>query len=523
MIWSAKDLNSCLEVEVHPDIFGCQIQFNSKDVAPGEIFIALKGNGDGHDHVFDALLRGANAVIISRALPGIASNKMIMVPDTQLALLKMAQYKRQKSKAIFIAVTGSSGKTGTKEAIKSVLSHFAPTFASRGNFNNYLGVLINLASLPDNTEYAVFELGMNHAGEIAQLTQIIKPDISLITTISEAHLEFFSSTLDIADAKCEIFANMAKDGVAIINIDNEHYNRVLDNLKRLSIGNIFTFGKAVAANSRLVYYNLQQEQVHLKYAITHKAFNKEIEVSMPLIPKHSALNYAAILQIVAVLNQDLEIAGLQLAKILPLEGRGKVIKAEYNNLNFEIICDYYNANPESLKASLLYLKQFSGKEKIAIIGDMLELGKHSVELHQSLVPALIASRAKKIWLVGDYTRYIYDLLPAEIASQHFNNVELLIENLNALLSGNELMLIKGPKIIRFLQNLQKYGQPIRDDGPETHKAKAGAGLGFLWFNAQPAEIFMGDTGSLSLGSALGIISVIAKHEIVLAIIGGLFV
>lgn len=452
MIWSTQDLRNCLEVDIPVGIYGQQIQFNSNSILKEDLFIALKGNRDGHDYVLDALARGANAAIISRSVPSVALNKVIMVPDTMLALKKMAEYKRKKSKAIFIAVTGSSGKTGTKDAIKNILSHFSPTFASRGNFNNYLGVPINLASMPDNIEYAVFELGMNHAGEIRELAKMVKPNIAVITSISEAHLEFFKSALDIADAKCEIFEGMSKNGIAIINIDNKYYHRVVQNLQKLAMTNIFTFGKSPQANARLVSYHPQGEEVHLQYSISSQNLN----VTMPLIPAHYAINYAAVLQVVSVLNKDVAEASLQLADTLPTQGRGLLMKAEYNRLQFDIICDYYNANPESLTAALLYLKQLSGQKKSAIIGDMLELGENSAHLHQAMVPAIIDSGLKKILLVGNNTKYIYDLLPTTIEKYHFDNVEILLEHLHKLLEGNELILIKGSRSMKLDKIIQIF-------------------------------------------------------------------
>lgn len=449
MIWSAKDLSNALNLEIHPDIYGEAIEFNSNSVTKGDLFIALKGNNDGHNYASHALQNGANAVIISKEVTGLPRDKVIMVADTFLALQQMARYKRQKSTAKFIAITGSSGKTSSKEAAKIILSHFGRTYASRGNFNNYLGVPINLASMPDDTEYAILELGMNHAGEIRELANMVKPDISVITTISEAHLEFFQSMLDITDAKCEIFEGMSKEGIAIINLDNPYYNRILENLKKLSINNIFTFGISPEANCRLELYQQDDQNVHLRYSGTS-------EIIVPFIPKHFAINYAAILQMASILKLNINIAANQLAKILLTEGRGKIIKAKYQDKNYQLICDYYNANPESLKAALLYLKQVSSNKKVTIMGDMLELGDSSVELHRALVPLIIDSGAKKILLVGDKVKYIYDLLPKKMAKFYFANVDELITKLNELLEGDELVLIKGSRGIKLDKIIQSF-------------------------------------------------------------------
>ncbi|MCC8483469.1 MAG: UDP-N-acetylmuramoyl-tripeptide--D-alanyl-D-alanine ligase [Rickettsia endosymbiont of Labidopullus appendiculatus] len=454
MIWSARDLSNALNIEVHPDIHGGQVQFNSNSVTDGDLFIALKGANDGHNYALHALERGANAVIISQEITGLPDEKVIMVPDTLTALHQMAEYKRKKSQAKFIGVTGSSGKTGTKEAIKTVLSHFGSTFASRGNFNNHLGVPINLASLSDDIEYAVFEMGMNHPGEIRTLTKMVRPDISVITTISEAHLEFFQSQLHLVDAKCEIFEGMSKDGIAVIDLDSLYYNRVLQNLKQLSINNIYSFGTSPYADCSLISYEYQQitQQVRLRYSI----HNTKIDIEIPLVPEHYARNYTIALQMSAILNLDINVAARQLSKILLMDGRGKLINAKYHGLDYQIICDYYNANPESVKAALLYLKQLSGKKKIAIIGDMLELGDNSIKFHKDLIPAILDSGANRVFLVGNNTQYIYQSLPDEIEKIHFDNVDLLIENLSRLLKGNELILIKGSNSTQLSKIIQSF-------------------------------------------------------------------
>ncbi|UCM85568.1 MAG: UDP-N-acetylmuramoyl-tripeptide--D-alanyl-D-alanine ligase [Rickettsia endosymbiont of Culicoides impunctatus] len=454
MIWSARDLSNALNIEVHPDIHGGQVQFNSNSVTDGDLFIALKGANDGHNYALHALERGANALIISQEITGLPDEKVIMVPDTLTALHQMAEYKRQKSQAKFIGVTGSSGKTGTKEAIKTVLNHFGSTFASRGNFNNHLGVPINLASLPDDIEYAVFEMGMNHPGEIRTLTKMVRPDISVITTISEAHLEFFQSQLHLVDAKCEIFEGMSKDGIAVIDLDSPYYNRVLQNLKQLSINNIYSFGTSPYADCSLISYEYQQitQQVRLRYSI----HNTKIDIKIPLVPEHYARNYTIALQMSAILNLDINVAARQLSKILLMDGRGKLINAKYHGQDYQIICDYYNANPESVKAALLYLKQLSGKKKIAIIGDMLELGDNSIKFHKDLIPAILDSGANRVFLVGNNTQYIYQSLPDEIEKIHFDNVDLLIENLSKLLKGNELILIKGSNSTQLSKIIQSF-------------------------------------------------------------------
>ncbi|MFV9897767.1 MAG: UDP-N-acetylmuramoyl-tripeptide--D-alanyl-D-alanine ligase [Rickettsia conorii subsp. raoultii] len=300
MIWNSKTLSAVLGITISNSINCNEVQFNSKDVKKGDLFIALQGNRDGHDYVLDAIDKGAAAVIISKRVEINDKDKIILVDDCFEALQKMALYKRENSKAKFIAITGSVGKTSTKEALKVLLQHDFLVFASRGNFNNKLGMLINLASMADDTEYAIFELGMNHKGEIRELVQILKPNIAMITNISEAHLEFFNSLEEIAEAKCEIFANFSKNDIAVINADTNCYNKILSILKNLSITDIHSFGRSSKTSAELILYENLGEQVYLKYKIN----NKVLDVTIPFIPRHFTENYTGVLLIIDILGRE---------------------------------------------------------------------------------------------------------------------------------------------------------------------------------------------------------------------------
>ena len=454
MIWSARQLSEALGVKVDNSIETGQVQFNSQDVQKGDLFIALKGNRDGHIYVEDAFAHGAAAAIVSEAIPGLSSSKIIMVEDTMNALYKLAAYKRQHSKAKFIGVTGSVGKTTTKETIKIMLGAFGKVFASRGNFNNYLGVPINLASQPDDTEYAVFEMGMNHAGEIRELTKIVKPDIAVITLVSEAHLEFFKSILEIVDAKCEIFEGLTANGTAIINLDSKYYGRMMLNIEQLKIKSVYNFGKTPAANARLKTYEKSGENVRLVYVIN----GVEVTATIPFIPEHYAKNFAAAFMVISLLKLDPAIAAMQLSQIELTVGRGKIIKARFGKKECKLLCDYYNANPESLKAAFIYLQQLESNKKMAIIGDMLELGDTAIQLHESVIPALIDSGVKKVVLVGSTMQRLKTLLPDTIESVCFDNVDLLCEELDNLIEGDELILIKGSRGMRLAKIISCFDQ-----------------------------------------------------------------
>ncbi|WP_392506708.1 UDP-N-acetylmuramoyl-tripeptide--D-alanyl-D-alanine ligase [Rickettsia sp. 2024-CO-Wats] len=448
MIWNSKTLSAVLGITISNSINYNEVQFNSKDVKKGDLFIALHGNRDGHDYVLDAIDKGAAAVIISKRVEINDKDKIILVDDCFEALQKMALYKRENSKAKFIAITGSVGKTSTKEALKVLLQHDFLVFASRGNFNNKLGMLINLASMADDTEYAIFELGMNHKGEIRELVQILKPNIAMITNISEAHLEFFNSLEEIAEAKCEIFANFSKNDIAVINADTNCYNKILSILKNLSITDIHSFGRSSKTSAELILYENLGEQVYLKYKIN----NKVLDVTIPFIPRHFTENYTGVLLIIDILGKDIEIAANYLANISPTKGRGKIINIQ----NCRVICDYYNASPQSMKAALEYLKQVPAENKTAIIGDMLELGENSKQLHETLVQYILDAACSKVYLVGVNTKYIDDLLPSKIAKKYFKNVDELITHITDLFEGNELILIKGSRGVKLDKIVDYY-------------------------------------------------------------------
>jgi UDP-N-acetylmuramoyl-tripeptide--D-alanyl-D-alanine ligase len=453
MIWSAIQLEQALGVKVNPGLQTEIVQFNSKDILKGDIFIALPGNVDGHNYAQDAIERGASCVIVSKHVENIPLEKVIFVNNTRKALQQLALYKRTKSKAKFIAITGSVGKTSTKEALNIMLDNFGKTFASRGNFNNDLGVPINLASMADDVDYAIFEVGMNHAGEIRELTKIIKPDIAMITLVSAAHLEFFKSIEEIADAKSEIIEGLVENGVAVVNINSSTFQRIIDNFKKFEVRNIITFGNNKNANAKLEIHKNSTEGSYFKFNIN----SFEVEVSTPQsIPRHQAENFTGCLSVVLQLKLDILAAAKSLSKFNSGVGRGKIVNASEGKKNYKIICDYYNANPASLKASLSYLKEINHSNKVVIIGDMLELGKDSPKFHSDIVPYIVSSGATKILLVGSLVKFIDEFLPKNLYTRQFENVEMLIGELENILDDNELILIKGSKGIKLNKVLEYF-------------------------------------------------------------------
>ncbi len=455
MIWTSKQIGKALSLTLETDNEFGKVQFNSKDIEKGDIFIALKGGAiDGHEFVVDAFARGASLAIVSEEIKNAPANKLIKVEDTFEALQSLAEYKRQNSKAHFICVTGSVGKTSTKEIIGLILGSFGKTFVSRGNFNNHIGVPINLASIAEDDEFAVIEMGMNKAGEISLLTKQVTPDIAVITSVAPVHLEFFDSIEKIADAKSEIFEGLdINTGIAILNRDISTYRRCIENIDRAGIGNIKTFGKSQFANIRFVSYSLiDQNMVKLTYSI----FHEKIEFVMPAVPKHMAINFAAALAVVYCLGFDINQAVKALAKFKLQIGRGLVVDLKKEDRKYSIITDYYNSSPESLKAGLEYLCQFKTPRKGAVLGDMKELGKDELKFHFALIPHIVKSGIKKLFLVGNVMPEIAKEIPENILVYTYKTSEELASNINKYIEGEEIILIKGSRSI----NLEKIAEAL---------------------------------------------------------------
>lgn len=452
MIWTSEKLSKAVGVEIPKGIEAGEVQFNSNDIKPKDLFIALKGKiGDGHSYVKDALNKGAALAIVNTSYTD-EDKRIVQVNDTMNALMLLAEHKRKHSKAKFIAVTGSVGKTSTKEIIKLVLEPFGNVFASRGNFNNYLGVPINLASIPDDLDFVVMELGMNHAGEIRPLSKLIKPDIAIITNIAETHIEFFESIDGIADAKCEIFEGLNSNSIAIINKDTKCFERIVDNLRKQQINKIYAFSSDKQSDCKLESYESKGSNVDLTYRIK----SKTIKLTLQNLPKHQAKNIAIGLLIADVLGLDLNKAKNQLDLFKLTKGRGQIISVTKGKKKYQLICDYYNASPESLKASLEYLKQIDHSKKVVIIGDMRELGKYSKDLHESIVPYIVDAKITKVLLVGENVKYIEQLLPDEILVKRFLDADELLENLEKLLGEDELILIKGSLGVNLKRTLEYF-------------------------------------------------------------------
>jgi UDP-N-acetylmuramoyl-tripeptide--D-alanyl-D-alanine ligase len=327
------------------------VSIDTRSLAQGDLFVAIKGESrDGHDFVRTAFERGAAAAVVDEAhaaeLAG--SGLLYIVKDTQQALESLGVQGRSRAAAYVAAITGSVGKTSTKEMAREVFSHFGPTHASAASYNNQWGVPLSLSRMPAHTRFGIFELGMNHAGEIASLVQLVQPHVAVITKVAPAHLEHFSSLEAIADAKAEIFGGLLEGGVAILNRDDEVFDRLVEAARALGAAHVFTFGKNPEAQARLVSYETQDG----KGVVTAEILGLSMQFRIGAPGEHLAVNALAVLLIAYVFGVDLDAAAAKLEDFQASKGRGGQEKIAIEKGEITLIDESYNANPASVRAAL---------------------------------------------------------------------------------------------------------------------------------------------------------------------------
>jgi len=452
-LWDNKALkDACPAAELYGTCCGNRICIDSKRVEEGDIFLALKGeNTDGHEYVLDAFKNGATCAIVeSLPLTPKDHDRLMLVAEARAALKQLAVFNRQRSKAKIIAVTGSVGKTSTKEALQLACSANGSSYCSWGNFNNALGLPISIASMPIDSKFGIFELGMNHPGEIKQLTKLLRPHLALITTVSKVHFEHFNSLKDIALAKGEIFSGMDKNGIAILNGDDKYYSLLSRLALEQGIVNVCSFGESFKNESHLLKY----EDSKIKARI----FNKEIEYEIQANGKHQAINSIAALAAISKLGIGLKAAAKALSAFSSGEGRGAISELRLKKKVILIIDDSYNASPISVKAALQVLQNISGsKRKIAVLGDMRELGPCAKREHQELAETFEASGINKLVTVGPLMKNLFNFVVEAKGLKHFNDYNDAKHGILRLIEDGDCILFKGSngtkvhEIVKYLK------------------------------------------------------------------------
>lgn len=435
------------------------VGIDSRTIAAGDLFVALKGpTHDGHDHVAAALAAGAAAAMVERTPDGLADDApLLRVASTQSGLEALAHAARARFRGKVIALTGSVGKTGTKEMLARMLAATAPTAATQGNLNNQIGAPLTLARLSRDAAFAVIELGMNHAGEIGPLSRMTRPHCALITRIAPAHTEFFASVDEIADAKAEIFEGLEPGGTAIVNADDGYAARLADAAQRYGAGRVLRFGDADTADARLLSCCLGPEGS----AIEADILGTRLRYRVGAAGRHWALNSIGALAAVTAIGADAKSAATKLAAVQAPAGRGATERLTLPQGRITLIDESYNASPAAMRAAFAVLMAHEPQQpgrRIAVLGDMLELGRSAPAEHAALGAALAELPVDRVFAAGPEMAALVDVLrPGQCAAYAPDTAALAAEIVPALRAG-DVVLVKGSlgigmaRVIRALRD-----------------------------------------------------------------------
>jgi UDP-N-acetylmuramoyl-tripeptide--D-alanyl-D-alanine ligase len=421
------------------------ISIDSRTLTAGDAFFAIAGDSrDGHDFVEAALKNGAGLAVVaaSKRAAFAADARLLVVEDVLEGLRDLARAARDRMQGKVIAVTGSVGKTSTKEALSLVLSRAGLTHASAASYNNHWGVPLSLARCPAQARFAVFELGMNHAGEIGPLSRLVRPDIAIITTVAPVHLQYFKSVDEIADAKAEIFEGLQAGGIAILNRDNAQFNRLADRALDARVGRVITFGEDPECDARLVRCALHPEYS----AVQANILGDEVTYKLGAPGRHLAMNSLAVLAAAKLAGADPALSALALADLQPAQGRGTRILLSVPGGTALLIDESYNANPVSMRAAIALLGQAQPGprgRRIAVLGDMLELGTQSALLHRELAEAITAHGVDLVFCSGPEMRNLWDALPSARRGSYANDSGALEPQVLEAVTSGDAVMVKG--------------------------------------------------------------------------------
>ncbi|MEO5939227.1 MAG: UDP-N-acetylmuramoyl-tripeptide--D-alanyl-D-alanine ligase [Sphingomonas sp.] len=413
------------------------VTFDSREVGPGDLFIALTGETtDGHKFLDQAFERGSAGALVGRP----SSHPNVQVADTFAGLQALAKAARARTNAQIIGVTGSAGKTGTKEALFAALHRSPSKSAHRSvkSYNNHTGVPLSLARMPAGVDYGVFEMGMNHPGELAHLTTLVRPHVAIVTAIAPAHAAFFPDESAIADAKGEIFQGLEPGGVAIVPYDSPHRDRLIA-AAAPHAARIVTFGIDEGANVAAL------EAIRVANGgtfVTARIGERELSYTISQPGQHWVSNSLAVLAAVDAVGGDLALAGLALAELGGLAGRGNRFTVPVGAGTALVIDESYNANPASMRATLAVLAAEEGR-KIAVLGEMRELGDKSDAYHAELAGPVRDAGVEAVILVGEAMAPLAAALEGRLEIMHVPDAAAARDRLVAELRAGDAVLIKG--------------------------------------------------------------------------------
>ena len=432
------------------------ISIDTRSLQPGDAFIALHGpNFDGHNFVADARAKGASCIIAEKGdAPG-----TILVADTLRALQDLGQGSRARSHAKIFAVTGSVGKTSTKEMLARCLSVLGMTHAAQASLNNQWGVPLSLARMPEGAQFGVFELGMNHANEISPLSKMVAPHVALITTIASAHIEHLGSLENIARAKAEIFHGMDAGGIAVLPRDNAQFPLLLAEARTQGLQQIVTFGTHAESDMRLLEARIDEESTQVRCVFQ----SREYTFTLGMAGAHHAMNALAVLSAVAHVTPHFEKVFPALQKMQPVLGRGNRYRYRLHDSKppVMVIDETHNASPIAVHAALEVLAHIptSGR-RLAVLGDMLELGDAAAQEHAALKEPILAAHVDHVFTCGNRMAYLAEVLPFG-RNTHFADSAALAAQIGELVRPGDILLVKGSRgskmrlVIDALQHLSQ--------------------------------------------------------------------
>jgi UDP-N-acetylmuramoyl-tripeptide--D-alanyl-D-alanine ligase len=445
-LWTSAEAASATKARARGRWTVSGISIDSRTVLTGEMFVALQAERDGHDFVADARAKGAAAVMVSRSVdegPG------LVVKDTLEGLRGLAKAARERSAAIRVAVTGSVGKTSVKEALAAVFRRAGRAHASEKSYNNHWGAPLSLARMPRATQRAVFEIGMNHPGEILPLAEIIRPDVAVITKIGPAHLEGMGSMEAIADEKAQIFQGLVPWGAAIIPGDDDFAARLAEHAGWAGAGWLVRFGTGDQDEARLAHFEADDKGGGRG---TAEVFGHRVRFRTPSSGRHWAYNATAVLAAAYLADAPLQLAVEALADLAAPEGRGAAVTVRLASGALTVLDDSYNANPTSMEAAIAALGARApgpGGRRIAVLGEMLELGRDSAKLHAALATPLEDARVDAVHLVGEGMTALAKALPKDRVGAWAKTSGEILETVRAGVQAGDVVLVKGSNAARM--------------------------------------------------------------------------
>ena len=444
-LWSALGLVAPLNARVSGGLPGQGVNgvsIDTRTLQQDDLFVAIRGeNSDGHDYVRAAFGKGAAAAVVDEAHAQelMGDGPLYVVKDTLAALEGLGRAARARSKARIVAVTGSVGKTTTKELLRAVLSGAGETHASVASYNNHWGVPLSLARMPATARYGVFEIGMSHSGEITPLVGMVQPHVAIVTRIAPVHLEHFVSIEAIADAKAEIFSGLVKGGVVVLNRDDAQFERLNNAARESQARFVLSFGESEGAEARLLSCNVIGE----KSRVTARALGRDFGYTIGAPGRHVALNSLAVLLAARAVGLDFEATARGFAAFASPSGRGQREVLRTPDGEFTLIDESYNANPASMQAALDLLGAASGARRIAVLGDMLELGPQAESLHAAHADDIERNDIDLVFAAGPLMQALYDAIPPARRGAHAMSADAIEPYVLDVLRAGDIVMIKG--------------------------------------------------------------------------------